>query len=103
MDVTFYNQKIEKELLSFKMPVSAKIYRIINLLRIYGNQLGMPYSKQIVRNLLELRVRGQQEIRIFYCFHQKQAVIIHYFIKNSQKTPKKELSLALKRVRNLPT
>lgn len=101
MDVAFYNRKIEKEFLSFEMPTSTKIYKIINLLKIFGNRLGMPYSKQLTRNLFELRIRGQQEIRIFYCFYQKQAVIIHFFIKKSQRTPKNEIDLATKRVRNL--
>jgi len=58
----------------------------------------MPYSKQILRKLYELRIRGQQEVRIFYCFHQGQAVILHSFIKKTQKTPRKEIKIALNRI-----
>lgn len=58
----------------------------------------MPYSKQILTNLFELRIRGQQETRIFYCFHQSRAVVVHIFIKKSQKTPKKEIETALARI-----
>lgn len=61
----------------------------------------MPYSKKLLSNLYELRVRGQQEVRIFYCFHQDQAIIVHAFIKKSQKTPTKEIETALKRIEQL--
>ena len=64
----------------------------------FGNKLGMPYSKQILHNLYELRVRGSQEVRIFYCYHQNQAVVVHFFVKKSQKTPQKEIKTALARI-----
>lgn len=101
MEVVYFNKKIEKELFSFRMPVLARVYRLINLLQIFGNRLIMPYSKQIGPNLFELRVRGQQEIRIFYGFVRRQAVIAHYCVKKSQKIPKKEYDLAHNRLRSL--
>ena len=68
------------------------------MLKIFGEKLGMPYSRQISRNFYELRVRGRQEVRIFYCFHLDQAVIVHAFIKKSFKTPPRELDTALSRI-----
>lgn len=94
MEVIFFNPKLEKFLLSIDRDSSNKSYRQIQLLRTFGNHLRMPYSKQISHNLYELRVRGRQEVRLLYCFHQKQAVIVHIFIKKSQKTPQKEIILA---------
>ena len=58
----------------------------------------MPYSKKLLTNLYELRVRGRQKVRIFYCFYQNQAIIVHAFIKKSQKTPQKEIKTALNRI-----
>lgn len=94
MEVIFFNSKLEKFLLSIDRDSSNKSYRQIKLLKTFGNQLRMPYSKQISNNLYELRVRGRQEVRLFYCFYQKQAIIVHIFIKKSQKTPQKEIILA---------
>jgi phage-related protein len=74
---------------------------MIRLLEEHGHSLSMPYSKQITPTLYELRVRGRQEIRIFYCFHNQQAVIIHAFFKKSQKTPHKEIKTALSRISQL--
>ncbi len=70
MNVIFFNPKIHNDLLSLQESSAAKAFKLIRLLRTFGNQLRMPYSKQILSNLFELRARGGQEIRIFYCFRK---------------------------------
>lgn len=80
---TFLATLTEKEI--------AKVIRTIELLEEFGNSLGMPHSKHISEGLLELRVRGTREIRIFYCFHKNKAVLLHVYIKKTQKTSNKEL------------
>lgn len=72
----------------------AKVIRTIELLEEFGNDLGMPHSRHMSDGLLELRVRGTREIRIFYCFHKKQAVLLHACIKKTQRTLEKELDKA---------
>lgn len=69
----------------------AKVIRTVELLEEFGNDLGMPHSRHLSDGLLELRIRGTREIRIFYCFHKKQAVLLHACIKKTQKTLDKEL------------
>lgn len=46
----------------------AKLGRQLDLLEEYGNQLGMPHAKAMGGGLIELRVRGKQEVRVFYAF-----------------------------------
>ncbi len=48
----------------------AKVIRTIELLEEFGNDLGMPHSRHMSDGLLELRIRGTREVRIFYCFHK---------------------------------
>ena len=72
----------------------AKVIRTIELLEELGNDLGMTHSRHMSEGLLELRIRGTREIRIFYCFHKKQAVLLHACIKKTQKTLDKELDRA---------
>lgn len=98
MQVIFFNPKVEGFLSSVDKDSSTKSYRQINLLKTFGNHLRMPYSKQISKNLYELRVRGRQEVRLLYCFYQNQAIIVHIFIKKSQKTPQKEIAIAQSRI-----
>lgn len=69
----------------------AKVIRTVELLEEFGNGLGMPHSRHMADGLLELRVRGVREIRIFYCFHKDKAVLLHGYIKKTQKTLDKEL------------
>jgi phage-related protein len=72
----------------------AKAIRTVDLLEEFGNDLGMPHSKHMSDGLLELRIRGTREIRIFYCFHRNKAYLLNAFIKKTQKTPEKELNVA---------
>ncbi|MBU4098500.1 type II toxin-antitoxin system RelE/ParE family toxin [Patescibacteria group bacterium] len=98
MNVIFFNSKVKDNLYSLdKIPLD-KCLRLIDLLKMFGNKLSMPYSKKISTNLYELRIRGQQEVRIFYCFYRDKAVILHHFMKKSQKTPRKEIEVALSRI-----
>ncbi|NEO22529.1 type II toxin-antitoxin system RelE/ParE family toxin [Moorena sp. SIO4A5] len=39
--------------------------------------------------------------RVLFCIHNNQMVLLHGFIKKTEKTPKQELALANARKRNL--
>lgn len=90
---TFIEKLNEKEI--------AKVIRTIELLEEFGNKLGMPHSRHIDDGLLELRIRGKREIRIFYCFHKNKAVLLHSCIKKTQRTLEKELTRARETKENL--
>lgn len=95
-------EKPIKEFIQSLSPSSiAKITHTIDLLKEYGSFLNMPHSKKIANNLYELRIRGKQEIRIFYIFKGKDIYLLHAFQKKSQKTPSKELKIALERMKLL--
>lgn len=80
----------------------AKIVHTVNLLREFGNRLMMPHSKALGSGLYELRIRGKDELRIFYCFtSQKTIYLLHAFKKQTRQTPLKELETALSRVKDL--
>ena len=80
----------------------AKIVHTIKLLKLYGNKLGLPHSKALGLGLYEIRIRGKEELRIFYCFApQKTIYLLHGFKKQTQQTPLKELDIALQRKKGL--
>lgn len=101
MQISFFNISVHEHLFSLEKNTYTKVLKQIKLLENIGHSLGMPYSKPISRNLFELRVRGKQEVRIFYCFHNKQACLLHSFVKKTQKTPQKEIAIAQKRQSSL--
>lgn len=101
MKTFFINSQVKKSIYSLNESTVSKIIKSTDLLETYGKNLGMPYSKKISQNLYELRIRGRQEIRLFYCFHQNKIVFVHYIIKKSQKTPHKDIQTALERIKLL--
>ena len=92
-------KNVEKFISSLDDKTVAKVLRTVDLLEQFGNRLGLPHSKKINRGLFELRVRGKREVRIFYVFKHNHAILIHGFVKKSQKTPQKELRLAKQKMR----
>ncbi len=101
MEVKSFNENVDQFIGGLQRSTIAKTLRTINLLDRFGHELCMPYSKKIGANIFELRVRGVQEVRIFYTFHKGLAILLHGFIKKSQKTPFKELHIAQKRLKSL--
>ena len=65
----------------------------------FGANLGMPHTKALKGGLFELKVKGQEGIaRIFFCTKtEKTIIMLHSFIKKSQKIPKNELRTARSR------
>ena len=92
---------VEKFIALLEKSAIAKVLRTIDLLEQFGHHLGMPHSKKVVNNIFELRIRGQQEVRIFYFFQKCKIILAHAYIKKSQKIPKQELEYVIKKIRNL--
>ena len=101
MKVKLFDQKLENFIAALDKSTIAKTLRTLNLLEKFGNKLGMPHSKRIDTDLFELRIRGKKEVRIIYCFQQNTIILLHGFIKKTQKIPKKSLFLAKKRLNSI--
>lgn len=78
----------------------AKIEREINLLEEFGINLTYPHTRKIegenYKGLWELRIKFGNDIsRVLYFLPIKNTfVLLHGFIKKSNKTPEKELKVA---------
>ncbi len=97
----FFDSSVEDFILSLEKQTIAKVLRVIDLLEKFGHHLSLPHSKKISANLFELRIRGRQEVRIFYTFQRGSAVMLHGFIKKSQATPVREIEQATKKLKGL--
>ncbi len=101
MDVHFLDDSVSKFLSSLEKQTVAKVLRTLDLLEKFGNRLGMPHSKSLKNGLFELRIRGAQEVRIIYIFHRGSAVLLHGFVKKTNKISNKDYSLALEKLKFL--
>ena len=80
------------------LPVGIRAHyaRITERMERLGPNLGIPYTRAMGDGLFEIRAGGKEgSARIFYCtIVGSQIMVLHGFIKKSQKTPRKELALA---------
>ncbi len=69
----------------------------------FGANLSMPHTRFIGKGLFELRVKSKEGIaRVFFCTKTaKKIIMLHMFVKKSQKTPNKELKVAFERMKEV--
>jgi phage-related protein len=69
----------------------------------FGWPIGMPICRPMGDGLFEVRINlaGGRIARVLFAVEQGQAVLLHGFIKKSQKTPQRELRTAKTRLINL--
>lgn len=87
---------VEQFIVELPPSIAAKYVHLTDLMVGFGADLGMPHTKAMSRGLFELRVKGKDGIaRVFYCTKiGKRIVMLHGFVKKTQKTPAKELRKA---------
>ena len=101
--IEYFHPRVLVEIESWPVDVLADYARLAELLAEPGPDLRLPHSRAFGDGLFELRPRGRSGIgRALYCFLLgKRIVVVHAFIKKTQETPDKELTLARKRVKEM--
>ncbi len=63
----------------------------------------MPHTRAMGGGLFELRIKAAEGIaRVFYCtVVDRRIVVLHQFVKKSDKTPRKELETARRRMKEI--
>ena len=78
---------------------AAKIQDYINILSEHGTKIGEPYIKHIEGEIWELRPLRD---RIFFvAWVNNSFVLLHHFMKKTQKTPNKEIEKAKRELNDL--
>ena len=69
----------------------------------FGPSLEIPYTSPIGKGLFEIRVKGKEGIgrSIFCTVKGKEIIVLHSFVKKTQKIPKKDLDIARKRMKEV--
>jgi phage-related protein len=69
----------------------------------FGWPIGMPLCRYMGGGLWEVRcsLGGNRIARVIFCVAEGQMVLLHGFMKKSQKTPLAELELARKRQKEI--
>ena len=72
-------------------------------MELFGPDLGMPHSRAMGDGLFELRLKAAEGIaRAFYCtVVGRKIVVLHQFVKKSDKTPLREVEVARRRLKEV--
>jgi phage-related protein len=102
-NVTFFNDRVEAEVLALGPGFVARFIRYAERMEIFGPDLGMPHTRAMGGGLFELRIKAAEGIaRVFYCtVLGRRIVILHQFVKKSEKTPSKDLEIARRRMKEV--
>jgi phage-related protein len=102
-EIIYYNEKLRVWIDQMPVGIRASYARITERRIRYGPNLKMPFTKSLGDGLFELRAKGKEGIgRVFYCTMVKNKIVmLHGFIKKTQKIPKKELNIAKKRMKEV--
>ena len=101
--ITFYNDKVYDETMNLPDGILANLLRIFELVEIHGPNLGRPDSAPLSGGIFEFRAKGKEGIArsMFVSLKDKEVVVLHTIIKKSNKIPKKDFDLALKRAKEV--
>ena len=99
--VTFFDDRIEREIGALAPGLLARFIRYAERMELFGPDLGMPHTRGMGGGLFELRIKAAEGIaRVLYCtVIDRRIVILHQFVKKSEKTPPKELEIARRRMK----
>lgn len=69
----------------------------------FGWPIGMPVCRPLGDGLWEIRsnISDGQIARVLFCIAQNQMILLHGFIKKTQKTPTGDLELARRRMKDV--
>jgi phage-related protein len=89
--VEILNNAVEKELLSLPKDMQARFVRISELLQSLGPQhVGMPHVRPLSNKLWEI---------LYTAASGRRLVVLHAFVKKTQKTPRHAIETALIRLK----
>jgi phage-related protein len=104
------NAKVEEEIIQLPDDLQAKFFRIVNLIKEHGlEKVREPYVKPLEikarKKLWEMRMKGKSGIAraIYVTVVDRKVVVLHAFIKKTEKTPRQAIEKALKRLEELET
>lgn len=101
--IDFYSETVRAEIESLPDTLSARFIALADRMEAVGPNLGEPHTKAFGDGLFEMRLKGAEGIaRVFYCtLAGRRIVMLHSFVKKSQKTSPREMRIAETRMKEI--
>jgi phage-related protein len=100
-DIVYHDEKLQDEVLAMPAGLLGRYLQLTDRMLVFGPDLGMPHTRAMGAGLFELRLKSHEGIgRVFYCtLVKRRIVMLHQFVKKTEKTPPKELAVARRRMK----
>ena len=102
--VEILDGRVEKELDALAPDVRQRFLRIAELIERHGRAaMHEPYVKHLDGKLWEMRMKGRDGIAraIYVTAKGERVVVLHAFVKKTQKTPQRALEIARERAKEV--
>lgn len=101
--IRYYSERVQQEIMSLPAGIQARYIHYTKRMLAHGPNLGMPHTRAMGDGLFELRMKASEGIgRVFYCtVIGERIVMLHTFMKKTQKTPASELAIPRKRMKEV--
>jgi len=96
-----FTSDARQEFFALPADMQAQGLRIVDMLETLGpQQVRKPYVKHLEGKLWEMRLKGRDGIARALYFAQvgRRLCVVRVFVKKTQRTPRREITLALRRL-----
>jgi phage-related protein len=98
------NETVDVEIEALPEDMRARLARIAKLVEEKGlEHVGEPHVKHVEGRLWEMRLKGRSGISraLYVTAVGRRVVIVRVFVKKTEKTPQREIDLALSRAKSI--
>ena len=102
--VELLDDRVREELEELPLDMKARFRRIVELIQGHGlERVHEPHIKHLQGSLWEMRMKGKDGISraVYITAKGKRVIVVRIFIKKTQKTPRREIDIALERSREV--
>jgi len=96
--------RVDAELDSLEPSLKPRFLHVCELLETFGpGEVGLPHVRFLVDKLWEIRMKGKSGIAraIYLTVSGQRIVVLHAFVKKTQKTPRAAIETALDRAKDI--
>lgn len=101
--ISYYSEAVQEQIIELPDRLAARYIVLSRRMLALGPNPGEPHTKAFGEGLFELRLRGAEGIaRVFFCtLVGKRIVMLHSFVKKSDRTPRREREIAEARMKEI--
>jgi phage-related protein len=102
--VEFLDDEVKAALDALPRDIRAAFERIVGLIQGHGlERVREPYVKHLDGPVWEMRMKGKDGIAraAYVTATRRRVVVVHVFVKKTQKTPRREIETALRRAKEV--